>query len=262
MVEKTRRAKQKRKLLGNHQKCWIWGRHAVVETLQAKHWPIIELRLSDSMSEEELTVARSLAEESDTPYSIEPVESIRNLCHSGEHQGYAAKMTEFPYANESAIFDNSGVQKLAILDGIQDPYNFGSIIRSASVLGIDALIVGTSKQCAVTSFVARTSVGAVNHVPIVSVADICGLIGKLKTAEFHIYGTAANAEHQLNDFPFNERSAIIIGNEGRGVSPVLIDLCDQCVRIPQQGPIDSLNAAISASIIFYEMQRADSCGTA
>ncbi|MBM81580.1 MAG: 23S rRNA (guanosine(2251)-2'-O)-methyltransferase RlmB [Planctomycetaceae bacterium] len=250
------RSKRKHNLLGNHQKCWIWGRHAVVETVNAARWPILELRVSESLDETEQLAMSSSAESQGIPFKVEPSHSLTKLCGTSEHQGYAAKMTEFPYSGISEVFAaNGGSQRLAILDGIQDPYNFGSMIRSACVLGLDGMIVADTNQCAVTSFVARTSAGAVNHLPIAQVDDWSDFTRRAKDASFRIYGTSPTDGEPIGSGTFAEKSAVVIGNEARGIGDELLQHCDQLLSIPQKGQLDSLNASISAAILFYEMSR-------
>ena len=138
MVERYRRSKRntKQKLLGNHQKCWIWGRHAVVETLRAARWPILELAVADRLPSDELESVRNLASDRECPLTVEPFESLKRRCGSSEHQGYVAKMPPFPYADANALLDAAKTTPLyLVLDSIQDPHNFGAIIRSAAALG-------------------------------------------------------------------------------------------------------------------------------
>ena len=134
MVQSRKKRKDKKNLLGSHQRSWIWGRHAVTEILQGGRWPMSELYLSDALEADERHDARSRAEELGYVVHIESPERLRELCKSGEHQGYLAKMLAYPYAKLEEIekrLQADSSTTVAILDRIQDPYNFGAIIRSA-----------------------------------------------------------------------------------------------------------------------------------
>jgi 23S rRNA (guanosine2251-2'-O)-methyltransferase len=258
MVERYRRGKRntKQKLLGNHQKCWIWGRHAVVETLRADRWPILELAVADRLPSDELESVQNLASEREYPLTVEPVESLKRRCGSSEHQGYVAKMPPFPYANADTLLDAAKTTPLyLVLDSIQDPHNFGAIIRSAAALGVDAIFVAETGQSEVTSQVARSSAGMVNHVPIAQVVDLAVLLKSLEQRDVRIVATDVDAEQLLSDCDFLPPTALIVGNEGIGIRDDLLLLCHQRVRIPQSAFVGSLNAAVSAGIVLYEVSR-------
>ncbi len=266
MVERYRRGKRKQKLLGNHQKCWIWGRNVVVETLKAGRWPILELCLADRLAPDALQAARKLADAADIPVSLESIESLTQRCRSKEHQGYLAKMPPYSYADPQPILSAQNSRPLyCLLDSIQDPYNFGAIIRSANVMGVDAMFVSRHGQAEVTSLVARASAGAVSHIPIAEVTDLVELATDLRGHDVQVVAATQTAERAVFDYDFRQPTAIVVGNEGSGIREELLRVCDHRVAIPQFGEIDSLNAAVSAGILFYEACRqraADNLGAA
>ena len=261
MVERSRRGKGKQKLLGSHQKCWIWGRHAVLETLRAGTWPIIELHLADRLPDDERAAAESLAEERGVIIQFDTAEALTSRCHSGEHQGYLAKMPEFPYADLDELLEGRPeTPAYVLLDGIQDPYNFGAILRSADALGADAVLIGERNQVGVTSLVARTSAGAVNHVPIVRVQNLVALASLLQSFDLRLIATDGESSKTLDTVDFRIASTIVIGNEGCGIASELLAACDETVCIPQSGHVASLNAAVATGVVLYEMQRQRGCG--
>src|SRR5205085_793916 len=148
-------------LLGSHQRCWVWGRNAVLETLAAGRWIPLEVRLADRLPADKVATVRRLTDPTGIPVLIEPAVRLRQLCGSDEHQGYLAKMPPFPYDDADALIARRPPSPLyVVLDGIQDPFNFGSMLRSAEVLGTDAVFLGRERQVEVTSHVARSSSGA------------------------------------------------------------------------------------------------------
>jgi 23S rRNA (guanosine2251-2'-O)-methyltransferase len=256
MVERYRRKKGRPALLGNHQKCWLWGRHAVTEMLRAGRWPVLELHYSDRLPKEDLAFAESWSRDSNTPLAIKPFERLTELCHSREHQGFLAKMAPFPYDKVDDLLATAKPQPLfAILAGLQDPHNFGAVIRSAHVLGVDAIFVPAYEQVEVTTQVARSSVGAVNHIHIAQADDLVTLTSMLQSRGIRVIGTSQRAAHPIYERDLSGSIAIVIGNEGTGIRDELLCMCDELVTIPQFGAVESLNAAVSAGILFYEAQR-------
>ncbi|QDT43090.1 23S rRNA (guanosine-2'-O-)-methyltransferase RlmB [Gimesia alba] len=256
MVGKHSKVKKSKPLLGNHQKCWIWGRNAVMETLSAGFWQIWELHLSERLSADEKQTAEDRAKQLSIPVVIATDQDLTQKCRASDHQGMIAKMAPFPYSTASDVIQrNIAAPLFLILDRIQDPYNFGAIVRSAEILGSDGIFVGADEQCEVTSLVCRTSVGAVNRISIAQHSDLVQLCRDLKRADISIVGTAMQAPEILPSHNFKEPTAIIVGNEGSGISQTLLNECTHLVRIPQQGKTESLNVAISAGILLYEASR-------
>jgi 23S rRNA (guanosine2251-2'-O)-methyltransferase len=250
------RSKGKQKLLGSHQKCWIWGRNAVLETLTAGRWTILDLYLSSALPADHLAAASALAIKGGVTPRVDDHEALTRLCHTAEHQGYLARMTDFPYWDEDAVLAGlPPVPFCVILDGIQDPFNLGAIVRSAEVFGVDALFMAETGQVGVTSMVVRSSAGAVNRLPIVRVPGLEAVVTRLRERGLRVVAASEKGGVALKDYDFTRGSAVIIGNEGRGVSPALTALCDASVGIPQVGQIGSLNAAVAASVFFYEVRR-------
>jgi 23S rRNA (guanosine2251-2'-O)-methyltransferase len=255
-MERHSRGKGKKKLLGSHQKCWIWGRNAVMETLQAGRWQILDLYLSRQLPLDILAQVQADSARLGLEAVVEDPEVLARLCHTTEHQGYLARMTDFPYAGESQVMGALPPSPFCVvLDGIQDPYNFGAIIRSAEVFGANAVFIGETGQVGVTSMVVRSSAGAVNRVPIVRVPDLGTLVDGLRAKRIHLVAASEKASGELMGHDFRGGCAVVIGNEGVGPRPDILARCDSVVKIPQVGQIGSLNAAVAAGIFFYEVRR-------
>ncbi len=229
---------------------------SVVETLRAARWPILELHLSEDLPHDELDAATRLAESLNLAVSLKSAQDLSQLCHSEEHQGYLAKMPPFPYDDADELLRKRPDRTFyVLLDAVQDPFNFGAILRSAEALGVDAVFVGTANQVEVTSLVVRTSSGAVNHLPLAKVDDLAAWIGRLKEAGVRIIGTAPRAKCDVSRVDFRRAVGVVLGNEAIGVRPEILALCEERVSIRQRGHVGSLNAAVSAGILFYEVSR-------
>ncbi len=247
---------QRRPLMANHNRCWIWGRNVVVETLRAGYWPMLELLHSDRCEPEARAEVVSVGTKRGIKVCSVSDAEVKKQCRSDEHQGLAARMPPFPYRDVQELVQslpNNPV--LVMLDRVHDPYNFGAIVRSADVLGIHGVIVGTREQAQVNSLAARSSAGAVNYVPIAQADELTTTVEDLRSRGFQIVGTSDHASESIFEPDFRQPTLLLIGNEGRGIQPALESLCTRFVQIPVLGSVGSLNAAVSAGILFYEVLR-------
>ena len=147
MVDSSRRRSSRRDVLTNHNRCWIWGRHVVLETLRAGRWPILELLIGDRADDVLWDEAVQLAKQHGLVAIAMDDATLTKACHSGEHQGMAARMAPFPYATVEQLLSGLPTDAmLVVLDRLQDPFNFGAIVRSASTLGLDGIVIGQKEQ--------------------------------------------------------------------------------------------------------------------
>lgn len=257
MASRKPRKRKRPPLMGSHNRCWLWGQHLVQETLAAGRWPIVELRLGEELPQPQRDRVTAIAGERAIPVTLEPSARLTQLCGAPDHQGYLAKMRPFPFVSlEDLLGRLSDNPLVCLLDGIQDPHNFGAIIRAAEVLGADGIIVLRTRQSEVTAAVARASAGAVNHLPLAQVDDLAATARQLREQHgLRIVAADQHAERMSFQQDWTEPTALVIGNESAGVSQSLREECDGLVRIPQTGQIESLNAAVAAGILFYEVSR-------
>ena len=263
-------ATRKQPLLGSHARSWIWGRNVVLESLRAGHWLPYELRLAeattasttDSPAAEATAELTALADQRAVVWSQEPTARLTQLCGSADHQGVIALMPPFPYADAAALLetaaprDTNGPTALFIItDHLQDPHNFGAILRSLDAFGGTGVFIPDSHQVGVTSQVARSSAGAVNHLPIARVPDLLPLIQQLRSRGIRVVAASEHAATPLHEADLSGPLAIVIGNEGVGIAPELQAACDLTVAVPLTGHIGSLNAAVAAGVILYEAAR-------
>jgi 23S rRNA (guanosine2251-2'-O)-methyltransferase len=255
----TPRGSRKQKqttLMGSHQRCWIWGRLPVMETLRAGRWRPLEVRLDERLAAEERDEAFAQAERLGADVSLLSGAALARLCHSEEHQGYVAKMPPFPYDAPVELLNSpSHPPFFVLLDAIQDPFNFGAILRSADAFGVDGIFVGAAHQADVSSLVVRASSGAVNHVRLAQVEDLGEWIVRLRVEGVYVVGSAPTAKRDVAQADFRKPTALVLGNEATGIRPQILELCDERVAIRQQGRVGSLNAAVAAGVLFYEVSR-------
>lgn len=169
---------------------------------------------------------------------------------SENHQGIILEIEDFNYTDLDDI-KNKDNSILVMLDHIQDPHNFGAIIRTCEAAGVDGIIIPKDRSVSVNPTVIRTSVGASRYVPIIRVTNLVRTIQELKKEGYWFFGTDMNGT-QYNKLNYSGKSCLIIGNEGSGLSKLVRDNCDFIASIPMNGQINSLNASVAAGIIIYE----------
>lgn len=257
MVGQRRKKKRtKNALMGNHQKSWLRGRNAIIEALEAGRWLPNELVLSEQLTEDIVRPIVDSASVLQVPFEIVPHERLTQLCKARDHQGVIARMPPFPYFDVEAVVELAKSPELfLILDSLQDPFNFGSVCRSAGVFGVDGVFVPESGQAEVNSQVARSSAGAINRLRIARAESLGETVDVLKAAGVRVIATSPHAEQRIDQLDCTVPLAVAIGNEGDGVSDDLLERCDDLVAIPQATGFESLNAAVSAGIVLYEIHR-------
>ncbi len=246
-------------LLANHQKSWLWGTIPVWETLHANRWPVYELVLGSHADQPIHQKCVELAKKHEIPVRQETSARMKQLCGASDHQGILALMGPFPFVPLNQILDSTNSSDvIVLLDRLQDPFNVGAIIRSAAAFGVQGVILGTKSQVGITSHVARSSAGTVNQIPICRVEDWEDSISNLKQNGYQILAATLAAKlpvAQSRSSESRQPVVVIIGNEATGVSPSLIEQCDTEILIPMKGTAESLNAAVAAGIILYELSR-------
>ena len=174
----------------------------------------------------------------------------------GNHQGIILDIDDYKYLSEKDMIDNLGSNPfIVILDHLEDPHNFGAIIRTCEAAGVDYIVLPKNRSVKVTSTVMKTSVGALDNVNIVEVTNLNTTISKLKDNGVWIVGTDMENSTEYNKIDYTTPIAIIIGSEGFGMSELVKKNCDFIARIPMYGKINSLNASVAAGIMIYEVVR-------
>ncbi|MCW5745961.1 MAG: 23S rRNA (guanosine(2251)-2'-O)-methyltransferase RlmB [Alphaproteobacteria bacterium] len=258
MVARVPRAKGKTKktLLASHQRSWLWGRNLVLETLTAGRWRVHELYLASDLAADAAAGALAAAEAAGvTPTRVSRTR-LNQLGGTADHQGYLARVGDYPYVSPDELRTSARHPSFwLVLDGVQDPYNLGAMLRSAEVFGVDGVFLGTRGQAGVNSLAARSSAGAVNRLGIARVDSLPALISRLRREAVIVVGASLDADYALDACDFTSPTALVIGNEATGLSPDVIAACNLLAKIPQAGGLNSLNAAAAAAVCLYEVRR-------
>lgn len=192
---------------------------------------------------------------------IQEVDKSRldTMAEGNVHQGVAALVTGFKYSSIEDILEKAAKRKespfVIILDEIEDPHNLGAIIRTAECAGVHGVIIPKRRSARVNQTVYKASAGAVEHMLVAEVTNISNTVTRLKDEGLWIYGADMKGESYHFDTNLDGAVALVIGNEGKGISRIVKEKCDVLVKIPMVGKISSLNASTSAAILIYEVVR-------
>ncbi len=233
----------------------IEGRNSVIEALKSNR-TIEQILVAKGDTKGSINVVLALAKEKGIVVKNVDRAKLDSMSLTGAHQGVIAKVTAYKYYNVKEIIDyaNSKNEKpfLIILDEIEDPHNFGSIIRTAEVCGAHGIIIPKRKNVGVTPIVYKTSAGATEHMRIAKVTNINSIIDELKELGLWIYGADMHGEN-CYDVDLKGAVALVIGSEGKGISKLTKEKCDVLMKIPMVGQITSLNASVAGGILMYEV---------
>lgn len=229
----------------------IFGRNPVKEALRAKR--VVSIFVSESFSDKEIL---DLIKENNLPVKRISNAELDKKCN-GVHQGVMAIIKPYEYLDLNEIIRRSKTKEVPIivlLDGINDPHNFGAILRSSDVFDVSGVIVGKHNQVPLNATVAKTSAGAINFVPVAVVNNLNQAISKLKENGFWIVSTDGAATMSYTDLKYDFPVCLVIGSEGLGVSKLIIKNSDYLVKIPQSGHVNSLNASVAAGILLSRIR--------
>lgn len=179
-----------------------------------------------------------------------------NLLVDGNHQGIILETDEYSYKPIEQLVEEKKNQEnvcFALLDSLEDPHNLGAILRSADASGIDGIIIGKNRSVSLSGLVAKISTGAIEYVPVSRVTNLVQTIEYLKTQGYWVIGTELCGSVPYDTQDYSGKIVVIIGSEGKGISKNVLQHCDFLIRIPMVGHVNSLNASVSASLIFYEV---------
>jgi len=260
---------------GSHQRAWLWGRHAVLETLTAARWPVLELFTSDVLGADLLRPLQQAASRQSVPWQQVSSARLEQLCRQADHQGVAARMGEFPVETSAdllvAVHESAAVWSanacapsssaalppplFVMLDRIQDPWNFGAILRCCDAVSAAGIVIGPASQSTITPHVARASSGAVNYLRIFQTSDLAEATVFFRKSGFRIAAASEKSSDVLWSTCLSGPLLLIIGSEAHGVEPRLLECSDVRAAIPMLGRVTSLNAAAAAGILLYECRR-------
>lgn len=253
MTQKNSQNKQRK----SQETEYIYGKHTILSFLEAKN-QVNKLFIQKGLSGNIISDILDLVKQQGIVYQEVPKTKLDKMSNQANHQGLIASVPPYEYASLEDILNAAEEKKedpfILILDGIEDPHNLGSIIRTADAFGVHGIIIPKRRSVGLTNAVAKTSTGAIEHVPVARVTNLSQTLDKLKAAGLWVFATALDGK-DIRTWNSQGPIALIIGNEGQGVSKNLMQNSDDLITIPMVGHVQSLNASVAAAIITYEVAK-------
>lgn len=233
---------------------FIIGRHPAVMALKSDQ-EINKVFIQSGLKSDAISQIIKLAKEKRLVISNVPKTKLDQMSDHQNHQGVALAVAAYHYATIDDLFENAAKHDedpfFLILDELEDPHNLGSIIRTADAAGVHGIIIPRRRAVGLTSVVAKTSTGAIEHVPVARVTNLVQTVQELKDQGVWLFGTDMKGTDYRR---WNAKGAValVIGNEGKGISSLLKKNCDEMLTIPMIGHVQSLNASVAASLLIYQ----------
>lgn len=235
---------------------FIFGRHSVEAALKAGTAATInKLFVQTDLKSEPIQHLVGMAQKKKILVSTAPKQKLDLMSDQGNHQGVLLAMTPYAYATLDDLFKNAADKGedpfFLLLDNLEDPHNLGSILRTADASGVHGVIIPKHRAVGLTSAVAKVSTGAIEYVPVARVTNLAQTIKTLKERGMWVFGTAMDGQ-DYRKWDAKGSTALVIGNEGKGISPGVAKLMDATIAIPMVGHVQSLNASVAAGILMYQ----------
>ncbi|MCY0876465.1 MAG: 23S rRNA (guanosine(2251)-2'-O)-methyltransferase RlmB [Firmicutes bacterium] len=233
------------------------GRRAVMEALKSGR-PINKILVQESASGGGLGELLALAREQSAVVQQVPKAKLDEVAKNKSHQGVLAYVAAKPYVDLDdliAIAKRSYPGLIVVLDGLEDPHNLGSVLRSVDGAGAAGVVIPKRRAVPLTGTVSKASAGALEHVEVARVSNMSQALDDLKKAGFWVMGAAGEANTLYTDADLTGNIALVIGNEGTGLGKLVRERCDALIKLPMYGQVNSLNAGVATGILLYEVLR-------
>ncbi|MXQ54588.1 23S rRNA (guanosine(2251)-2'-O)-methyltransferase RlmB [Shimazuella alba] len=235
---------------------WIFGKHAVLEAASAGR-DMEKVWLAEGMKKKSVEDLVRQLEDQKVPYHWVPRSKLDQVAENQNHQGVAAQVSSYQYVSVEQIVANAKHKGehpfLLLLDGIVDPHNLGTVLRTADATGVHGVIIPKRRAVGLTATVAKISAGAIEYVPVAKVTNMNRTAEYLKDQGVWLVGTDGESKQSYETVDYDMPVALVIGNEGQGISQQLKKKCDFLVRLPMKGRVSSLNASVATGVMLYQV---------
>lgn len=243
--------------MSSHKIEIIFGFHAVESVLKNDPVNILQLLVERNRHDQRLQQIIEQAQSQGIAVEFLKAVDLEKQCGSRKTQGVAARYKGIAGQSEKdldAIIEKDNVL-LLILDGVQDPHNLGACLRSADAAGVDAVIAPKDRAAGITATVRKVACGAAESVPFVQVTNLARTMKQLQQAGVWIVGTAGEADALIYDTPLTGKLALVMGAEEKGMRRLTRENCDQLVKLPMAGQVESLNVSVATGVCLFEAVR-------
>lgn len=235
---------------------YIEGKNAIRQAIESK--TTINKVMVDKNYQGRKDEIINLATQNKIKFEFVPRIVLDKKSKTGHHQGYIAEAVDYEYSSIDDILKKAEEKNeqpfIVLLDGIEDPHNFGAIIRSCECAGVHGIIIPKNRACQVNETVIRTSTGAITNMLIAKVTNLKDAIDELKAHDIWVYAAEADGE-PIYDKNLKQNIAIVIGSEGFGTRKSILERCDGVLSLPLNGQVNSLNASVACGIVVFEVVR-------
>ncbi|HEX5756022.1 MAG TPA: 23S rRNA (guanosine(2251)-2'-O)-methyltransferase RlmB [Arenimonas sp.] len=238
---------------------WIAGINAVASALEHDSEHVREVLIEAGQKNPRIVEIEERARQLDLPVRKVNAQAIGGVAGDLRHQGVVARYEAAKPTSESElpglIEAADGRALILVLDGVQDPHNLGACLRSAAAAGVTAVIIPKDKAVQVNATVRKTSAGAADRIPVVSVTNLARTLRAVKEAGVWVYGLDGEATASIHATDLKGNVALVLGSEGEGMRRLTRELCDGLVKIPMPGEMESLNVSVATGVALFEAVR-------
>ena len=238
---------------------FLFGVNPVKERLKTSPRDILEIVVAKDRQSGAVRSVEQEARGLGLPVRQLESQALDRLAGGERHQGIAAKVAAYSYCDFDGLLQalsaSPGPNSILVLDSVTDPRNFGALLRTAEAVGISHVVIPKDRSVGVTPVVFKASAGAASHLRIYRVTNLRRSIASLKGQGYWVVGLSAGASQSLYGRIYPDKLVVIVGNEGKGIRPLIERECDFIVSIPMMGKISSLNVAVAGGVFLYEVLR-------
>ena len=240
---------------------WVWGKQAVLELLKVNPQKVERVIMSPPKQDQQRREISDLCAHAGIPVFLKERKQMDQMLPVPAHQAVAARLkTDTPLISLETLlskinFDQTPLPVLLALDHLNDPQNFGAIIRTAHCAGVQGIILPKDRSCPVSGTVRKAAAGALEHMPLVQVTNLVRSLDLLKEKGFWVLGLEAGLTVSLYDLDLRVPLVVVVGGESKGISPLVRKRSDWVAAIPMEGAVSSLNASVACAVVLYEILR-------
>ena len=228
----------------------VYGRNTVNEILDG-NTKVFKVFLDNNFNDEVLL--NKINKKNLKKFHIDK-NKLDKMCNNSANQGIALDIEEYKYYSIEDVEKDDSSNFIVMLDSLEDPHNFGAIIRTCECAGVNYIIIPKKRSVSVNSTVYKTACGALSHMKIVEVVNLSNTIRKLHDLGYWVYGAEANGK-DYRGINFEGKTCLVIGSEGHGLKQIVTSSCDEIISLPMKGKINSLNASVATGILVYEIMK-------
>jgi len=239
----------------------IYGIHAVEAAIRNHPENVLQVFVQQGRNDNRIKNILSIAKNSGVSLQSITNDKLKEKCPKARHQGVVA---EIRFNKSSTISLEDILEKesllLLVLDEVQDPHNIGACLRTADAAGVDAVIVSKNRSPALTPVMRNVASGAAETVPYIMVSNLARALEKIKQSNVWVMGTSGDANQTIYETSANQRLALVMGSEGKGLRRLTREACDELISIPMLGSVESLNISVATAVCLYEIRRQQGSG--